>query len=103
MCCIIALQDEIRRGMVTRVDRDYNALQRPLGVNKKLKIQVHTVNANTNKGGQIQGKIIGIRIHFSVAHKEKQNINIARIANAVQVATFYSGDKIDKKYLSTGR
>ena len=29
--------------------------------------------------------------------------NIARIANAVQVATFYSEDKIDKKYLSTGR
>ena len=69
-----SLQKEIRRGMVTRVDRDYNALQRPLGVNKKLKIQVHTVNANTNKGGQIQGKIIGIRIHFSMAHKEKQNI-----------------------------
>ena len=34
-----------------------------------------------------------------VVHK----LNIARIANAVQVATFYSGDKIDKKYLSTGR
>ena len=29
--------------------------------------------------------------------------NIARIANAVQVATLYSGDKIDKKDLSTGR
>ena len=29
--------------------------------------------------------------------------NIARIANAVQVATFYSEDKIDKKYLSSGR
>ena len=44
MYCIIAkmenagagsLQEEISRGMVTRVDRDYNALQRPLGVNKK--------------------------------------------------------------------
>ena len=29
--------------------------------------------------------------------------NIARIANAVQVATFYSEDKIDKKDLSTDR
>ena len=36
-----SLQEEISRGMVKRVDRDYNALQRPLGVNKKLKIQVH--------------------------------------------------------------
>ena len=30
------------------------------------------------------------------------NINIC-IFLAVQDATFYSGDKIDKKYLSTGR
>ena len=29
--------------------------------------------------------------------------NIARIANAVQVATLYSEDKIDQKILSTGR
>ena len=69
-----SLQEEISRGMVTRVDRDYNALQRPLGVNKKLKIQVHTVKANTNKGGQVQGTIMGIRIHCNVAHKEKQYI-----------------------------
>ena len=31
-----SLQEEISRGMVTRVDRDYNALQRPLKVNKKI-------------------------------------------------------------------
>ena len=29
--------------------------------------------------------------------------NIVRIANAVQVATFYSEDKIDRKDFSTGR
>ena len=59
MYCIIAkmenagassLQKEIRRGMVTRVDRDYNALQRPLGVNKKkLKIHIHHKCKNTNE------------------------------------------------------
>ena len=31
------------------------------------------------------------------------NANSAIIFLAVQDATFYSGDKIDKKYLSTGR
>ena len=31
------------------------------------------------------------------------DVYIARIANAVQVATLYSGDKIDKTDLSTGR
>ena len=51
-----SLQEEISRGMVTRVDRDYNALQQPLKVNKKIE------NTNTPLM-QIQIKGEGTRVN----------------------------------------
>ena len=61
MCCIIAkmenaragsLQEEISRGMVTRVGRDYNALQRPLKVNKKIEnTNTPSMQIQINGGG----------------------------------------------------
>ena len=71
MYCIIAkmenagassLQKEIRRGMVTRVDRDYNALQRPLGVNKKSWKYIYTINAKIQMSTPTLGQWATIRI-----------------------------------------
>ena len=71
MCCIIAkmesaeagsLQEEISRGMVTRVDRDYNALQRPLGVNKKSWKYIYTINAKIQMSTPTLGQWATIRI-----------------------------------------